>query len=121
MVTVQAKTTKTATFQGAAVDISTYKQFVFKLRIQSITDGKSVQFALGSVAAADFSTGELIRWTKSFKGALPPEGYVFELHSRELTRLPLNTANGKMRLHVYDIDGGGGTSVVYDAWIEGEI
>lgn len=118
---VQARTTKTAAFQGSAVDISALSEFRFKLSIFSITDGKSVQFALETTVGADFSGTVVKRWVKTFRGALPPEGHVFEIHSRMFDRIPLGTANGKMRLVIDDIDGGATTTVDYAGRLEGAV
>lgn len=118
---VQALTTKTAAFQGAAVDISALSEFRLKLHIHSITDGKSVQFALETTVGADFTGTVVKRWVKTFRGALPPEGHVFQIHSRMFDRIPLGTANGKMRLVIDDIDAGDTTSVKYSARLEGAV
>lgn len=117
LVDLQAKTSKTATFNGASVDISALNEFNVVIRVNSITPGKRVQFAFED--SVDAFTGKQTHRIEEFLGGssgLPVEGVVRSFHVRETPMLRKGTASAVLRLAITAIDAG--TTVDYQAWLE---
>lgn len=114
---IQARVSKSATFNGASYDVSALTEFYFKLRVNSITAGKRVLIELQS--STDAFTNKVTHWAKSFRGALPTEGQVDGCHSRKFLMAPIGVGSGVMRVAITAIDSG--TTVNYEAWVENPV
>jgi hypothetical protein len=87
---------KTSTFNGSGVAITAYSEFVIKIRVNSLTAAKGVIFQLQDTV--DDFTGSRVNHAWQFKGAVPTDGVVRSIHSRELPMLRKGVADAKLRL-----------------------
>lgn len=120
--TLQAKVTKTATFNGTAVDISAYPTGgvgpVVTIKVDALTAAKSAVLALQD-SADNFSSDVRTVFTWPLIGALEsraPQTKV--VHSYDMLGVRYGVASSKLRLAVLSIDGS--TSIDYEAWIQGQ-
>lgn len=114
--TLQASVSKTATFDGAGVAISSLKSnSVVRLKIKSLTAGKTVTYALQD-SADDFSSDIVTLATFRLKGeiqTIAPREEVFQYYQLVGNRFGVTSA--KLRLSIINIDSA--TTVVYEAFI----
>lgn len=119
-VALQAQVTKTAAFDGAAVDISGLpaQDVTLKIHVSELTEGAKALLVVEDVAAADFSGGGRPILAYHFTGSFEAENdYV---KSEAWYRIPMTrygVATGKMRLRLQDISGTD-ASITYRAWLE---
>jgi hypothetical protein len=121
---VQAKVTKTGTFDGVPIDVSGFKDganiptdWAVELRIWALTANKKVRIEVQEVAAADFSGAHQVLHTFSFIGPVASPAHIrVGFKKREKPKNYFGQTNAKIRLSVVEIDGS--ASVTYSAWIE---
>lgn len=117
---LQASVSKTAAFDGSSVDVSGASgDFVVKLKVTSLTAGKTAAFCLEAVAAIDFTT-PTYAWCVQAKGSVASAATkTFSISSRELSYtkgLAWGQTNGKFRISLVGLDSA--ATVIYSAWYE---
>lgn len=119
MIQLQAEVTKTAAFNGAAVDISALSApYQWNIVVDNLTDGKTAVFALQtSTDATPFSTDIRTETTYSVKGPITkdnPAGNTPQ-HEYDLHGFRAGTASAKARVALIYLDAG--ASVSYSSTI----
>lgn len=120
--TLQAMVTKTATFDGAAVDVSAVpaSQATLVIHAESLAadDAPTALLTVEHVAGADFTSGAVTIAVKHFSGT-------FTAANDKVVRIPwydipvanYDAATAKFRLRLMEISGTN-AALKYEAWIE---
>ena len=114
---LQASVSKTATFDGAGLDISAMlSSAVARIKIKSLTAGKTVVFALQDSAdgfSADTRTLATFHVKGEIKTSAPREK---DFHNWEMPAVRFGTVSATLRLSIISIDAA--TTVVYEAFVQ---
>lgn len=115
--TLQAQVSKTATFNGAGLDISAFtRNAVIRVKVDSLTAAKGVVFAIQDSVDA-FSSDTRTLATFNVLGAVttiaPRE---FDLHAYQIPSVRYGVSSATLRLVILSIDAA--TTVVYEAFVQ---
>ncbi len=113
---IQASTTKTATFNGASIDVSGFTgDWTIKLQVSALTDAKQARFVFQD-SVNDF-TASISGPCFNMKGYMTAvNDKVKSFKKQDFPGLRLGTASARLRLALVDLDGS--ASVTYRSWIE---
>jgi hypothetical protein len=125
VVVLQAKVTKTSTFDGAGLDISGYKtgsiptQPIITFRVDALTAAKVATFAIED-SADGFSSDIVTLATRSMIGPVPDARFprTFDIHVWEIPGARWGVASATLRLSLTHLDGS--ASVSYEGFVQGQ-
>ena len=116
---LQAAVTKTATFNGAGLDISAISDAWIKIRVNTLSNSVAGVNGLVKLEIQDtvdgFTNSKVIH-VEHFKGPIPPDGVVRSINFRNLHLLRRGVASAQIRLAITDISAN--TTINYQAWLE---
>ncbi len=113
---IQARVSKTSTFNGAGIDVSGFTgDWTLKIQIESLTQAKKARFVFEDTVN-DY-TASIAGPAFSFLGSLAASyDKVKSIKKADFPSLRMGTASAQLRLKLAEIDGS--ATVVYKAWIE---
>jgi len=118
---IQARVSKTATFTGSDVDVSSFvdstvvRDWTLKLQVEALTAAKSARFQFEETV--DDWTTTLVGPTFQLKGLIE-ESYdrVKSWKKANFPASKIGIASGEIRLKLAELDSSG--TVIYHAWME---
>lgn len=121
---IQAKVTKTATFDGTGVDVSGLTgDWTLVLEVMGLNSGDTIRFQFTD-SADSFSSDVLAGPTFSVTGQIGqagtpkyPDVKRFTVNKRDFPDLRIGTASVNLRLSITSFSGSS-KSVTYQAWVE---
>jgi hypothetical protein len=115
LITLQAKVTKTAAFDGAGVDISGLSaDSTIKVRVSALTAGRRARFVLYD--SVDAFSAKIPVAAFAVVGEISGEAVIRSFNKRSGAYARFSTGSAELRLSLDAIDAN--ASIDYEAWIE---